>query len=84
MESAEKLVFQVLSGKADANIRFNDSCTLLKHLGFAERVKGSRHVFRKSGIEEKINLQKDSNKAKPYQLRQVRQVILKYKLGEFE
>lgn len=38
-------------------------------------------MFRRSGIEEKINLQKDGDKAKPYQIRQVRAVILKYKLG---
>jgi hypothetical protein len=45
------------------------------------RVSGSHHIFRKAGIEEKINLQKDGNKAKPYQVKQVRHIILKYKLG---
>lgn len=38
-------------------------------------------MFRKSGIEEKINLQHDEGKAKVYQVRQVRNVLLKYKLG---
>jgi len=46
------------------------------------RIKGSHHIFRKAGVEEKINLQKDGNKAKPYQVRQVRNMILKYKLGD--
>lgn len=46
------------------------------------RVKGSHHIFRKSGVEEKINLQKDGNKAKSYQVRQVRNIIIKYKLGD--
>jgi hypothetical protein len=82
MGNLEKLIFQILNGKADANIRFIDLCGLLIHLGFEERIKGSHHIFRKSGVEEKINLQKDGNQAKPYQVRQVRQVILKYKLGE--
>lgn len=45
------------------------------------RVSGSHHIFRKAGIEEKMNLQKDDNKAKPYQVKQVRNMILKYKLG---
>jgi hypothetical protein len=39
-------------------------------------------VFRKESIEEKINLQRDDDKAKPYQVRQVRALILKYKLGD--
>jgi predicted RNA binding protein YcfA (HicA-like mRNA interferase family) len=54
---------------------------LLIYLGFDVRTKGSHHIFRKAGVEEKINLQKDGNKAKPYQVKQVRAVILTYKLG---
>jgi len=81
MSRIEKLIFQILCGTSDANIAFNDLCGLLIHLGFEERTKESHHMFRKSGIEEKINLQKDGNKAKPYQVKQVRAVILKYKLG---
>jgi hypothetical protein len=50
--------------------------------GFDKRVKGSHHLFRKPGVEERINLQRDGNNAKPYQVKQVRAVILKYKLGE--
>lgn len=75
------MILQILSGTSDANIGFKDLCQLLIHLGFDERTKGSHHIFRKSGIEEKINLQKDGNKAKPYQVKQIRAVILKYKLG---
>ncbi|MBA7683415.1 hypothetical protein ES703_91779 [subsurface metagenome] len=45
------------------------------------RIKGSHHVFRKYGVIEKVNLQKEGNKAKPYQVRQVRNIIVKYKLG---
>jgi hypothetical protein len=82
MGNLDKLLQKILNGKADANIHFTDLCGLLMHLDFEERIKGSHHIFRKSGIEEKINLQKDGNTAKPYQVRQVRQVILKYKLGE--
>ena len=49
-------------------------------LGFDERIKGSHHLFRKTNIVDQINLQKDGAKAKPYQVRQVRKIILKYKL----
>ena len=81
MSKFEKLILQILSGTSDANIEFRELCQLLKHLGFDQRIKGSHHIFRKYGIEEKINLQKEGNKAKPYQVKQVRAVILKYKLG---
>ncbi|GIW32556.1 MAG: toxin HicA [Meiothermus sp.] len=77
----EKLLLKVLRGTADANIDFDDLRQLLLHLGFEERVKGSHHIFRKEGIEERINLQQDGSKAKPYQVRQVRAVITRYKLG---
>jgi hypothetical protein len=52
----------------------------LLRLGFTEHIRGSHHLFRQAGIEEKINLQKDNHHAKPYQVRQVRHLILKYRL----
>lgn len=81
MSGYSKLLERILHGMSDANIPFAQICQLLKKLGFDERIRGSHHIFRKQGIEEKINLQKDGSKAKPYQARQVRAVILKYKLG---
>ena len=81
MGKYEQLIFQILNGTNDANIAFTDLVNLLQLLGFDMRIKGSHHIFRKGGIEEKPNLQKDGNKAKPYQVKQVRNLILKYKLG---
>jgi predicted RNA binding protein YcfA (HicA-like mRNA interferase family) len=49
--------------------------------GFDERVKGSHHIFTKDGVEEIINIQPIGSKAKAYQVKQVRNLILKYKLG---
>jgi hypothetical protein len=77
----KKLLFQILRGVSDANILFADMRNLLIRLGFQERIRGSHHNFRREGIEEKINLQRDNGKAKAYQVRQVRAVILKYKMG---
>jgi hypothetical protein len=77
----KKLLFQVLRGASDANIPFDDLRNLLLRLGFEERIRGSHHNFRKEGVEEKINLQRDDGKAKAYQVRQVRAVILRYKMG---
>lgn len=77
----KKTLQQVLSGTSDASIRFDDLCQLLESAGFTKRTKGSHNIFRKAGVEERINLQRDGNNAKPYQVKQVRAVILKYKLG---
>jgi hypothetical protein len=70
-----------LGGAGVRYIPFNDLRQLLRRLGFEERTRGSHHMFRKAGVEEKINLQRDDSKAKVYQVRQVRGIILKYKLG---
>ena len=81
MSKYDKLLFQILRGTSDANVPFNDLRHLLTSIGFEERIRGSHHMFRRAGIAEKINLQREGNKAKVYQVRQVRAVILKYKLG---
>ena len=80
---ANKTLQRVLSGTADAAIRFDELCSLLESLGFNKRVKGSHHLFRISGVEERVNLQRDGKHAKPYQVKQARAVILKYRLGAF-
>ena len=81
MGKYQRLLLTILQGASDANIGFEDLCHLLRRLGFEERVRGSHHLFGKSGIEEMLILQRDGNKAKPYQVRQVRVVLLRYKLG---
>ena len=81
MSKYEKLLEEILRGTSDKNISFEDLCHLLERLGFERRIRGSHHIFRKQGVEEKINLQRDGSQAKPYQVRQVRSVILRYKLG---
>ena len=75
---------RVLSGRSDANIRFDDLRLFLLRLGFVERTRGSHHIFRKAGVIEQVNLQRDGSHAKPYQVRQVRRVLLRYELGEVE
>jgi predicted RNA binding protein YcfA (HicA-like mRNA interferase family) len=70
----------IVSGRSDANIGFDDLRGLLSHLGFDERTRGSHHVFVKTGVEAQINLQRDGAKAKRYQVRQVRDVLVAYGL----
>lgn len=78
----QKLIGRLLSGEANANIGFDDLRYVLTHLGFAEEIKGSHHMFTRDGIDEQANLQRDRNRkdAKPYQVRQVRHLIRKYNL----
>lgn len=82
MSKVEKLREKVLAGDTDVNINFNDLCWLLQKYKFDKRIKGSHHIFTKSGIEEILNLQPKGSKAKSYQVNQVRDVILKYRIGD--
>ncbi len=81
MSSVDKIIKMILNGSSDSNISFNHLCNLLNKLGFKNRVKGSHHIFYKDNIEEIINIQPKGSKAKPYKVKQVRNLILKYNLG---
>ena len=80
MATLEKLMQATLSGTQDRNIRFSDLQKVLTTLGFQCRIRGDYFIYWKNGIDEIINLQPDGSKAKPYQVRQVRNLILKYHL----
>ena len=82
MSKQDKLLLAILTGESVNNIPFDRLRNLLSHLGFTEHIRGSHHIFRKEGVEEKINLQEDGSKAKPYQVRQVRSIMAKYGLGK--
>ena len=81
MSKLEKIRDKILRGTSDANIDFEDLRQLLNSLGFDERIRGSHHIYTKSNVVEIINLQPKGSKAKPYQVKQVRNLILKYKLA---
>lgn len=81
MSQYEKLLFSVLSGTQDRNISFSELQTVLDRLGFQCRIKGDHFIYTKDGVEEIINIQPIGSKAKPYQVKQVRNLILKYQLG---
>lgn len=82
MSKWARLLDQILRGTADANIPFDDLCHLLERMGFERRTRGSHNIFRRPGVAEKPNLQRAGAKAKPYQVRQVRDIIVRYKLGD--
>ncbi len=84
MTTFERTLFQVLRGTSDSNIRFSDLTSLLARLGFQVRIKGSHRIYSKDGVYEILNLQPTGSKAKAYQVKQVRSVILKYELASHE
>ena len=73
---------QVLRGTADSNIAFIPLRGLLKRLGFSERIRGDHYIFTRDGVVEILNLLPRDHNAKAYQVKQVRKVILQYKLGD--
>lgn len=82
MTQRDKLIGKILSGTSDHNIEFHELTGILNSLAFSCRIKGSHHIFYKDDIEEIINIQSlSNNKAKPYQVKQIRLLILKYHLN---
>jgi predicted RNA binding protein YcfA (HicA-like mRNA interferase family) len=83
MSSWKKTREKLLLGASDVNTDFEAVCVMLRHLGFLERHGGGSHrIFYKDGIEEIINLQSRGGQGKPYQMKQIRQILLRYKLSE--
>lgn len=82
MGKYEKLIQKILSTTSDKNINFTDLCKLLISLDFKERIKGGHHIFTREDVKEIINIQPRGFKAKPYQVKQIRNLIIDYRLGE--
>jgi len=81
MSRIKKSLARLLEGRSDANFDFGDLCHILDRAGFTLRPgKGSHHIYFKEGVEEILNLQPRGSQAKPYQVKQVRDLILKYQL----
>lgn len=76
-----KVYHDIMNGKSDNNIRFTDFCNLILQLGFTYKGQnGSHMVFYHREINERMIIQKDGSKAKGYQVRQLRTIILKHDL----
>ena len=83
MGKLEKLLLKLLSGASDNNFSFEELRSLLLSLGFTEKTTaGSHRIFHKADVLELINIQPIGSKAKPYQVKQVRGIVLKYKLAK--
>ena len=80
MGQYQKLLMKLLRGSSDASFAFDDLRYILGKLGFDERVRGSHHMFDREGIPELINIQRHGKDAKAYQVRDVRDLIIRYRL----
>jgi len=81
MGKFENVLATILRGTSDNNIAFSELQYALQQLGFEFRVKGDHFIYTKEGVVEIINVQPLGRKAKAYQVKQVRTLILKYKLA---
>ena len=82
MSKFEKLLTKLLFANSDKNFHFEDLVKILTSLGFELRINGSHHIFTKENVAEIINIQPLNANAKPYQVKQVRELIVKYKLWQ--
>ena len=74
-----KLLGKALSGSK--NLRFGEAVELAKAFGFRlSRTKGSHHIFVHPTVRELVNLQQVDGKAKPYQVRQLLEIVERYNL----
>lgn len=76
----ERLLAPLSAGHVK-NVRFADLIALVEALGFTlVRRRGSHDVYSRPGVVELVNLQEVGGQAKPYQIRQVLQLIERYDL----
>ena len=60
---------------------FRDSQRLVEALGFhLARTRGSHYIYSHPDVVELINLQEVRGNAKPYQLRQLTRIVVRYDL----
>lgn len=81
MGKFENVLTAILRGTSDNNIAFAELRYALEELGFAVRIKGDHFIYTKHGVLEIVNVQPFGSKAKAYQVKQLRTLILKYKLA---
>jgi len=81
MSKHKKTFLKILSGFSDNNIDFQELLSLLDYLEFDLRIKGDHYIFTKENIIEIINIQPIGNKAKSYQVKQVRNILINNKIN---
>jgi len=72
MSKFDKLILRILDGRT---VSYKEAESLLKRLGFSLEICGSHHVFRKKGYIKNISI-KRRNQLLPYQLRELKEVLI--------
>jgi predicted RNA binding protein YcfA (HicA-like mRNA interferase family) len=79
MANAQKVYLKVIEGQG--TISFRDLERLLTRLGFRlDRIAGSHHIYLHPQVSRPINIQPLGKDAKPYQIRQLRDIIREFGL----
>jgi hypothetical protein len=78
LSNINKLIEIVLNGRNDNNLNFEDLKKVARHFSTTEDIEGSHHIYRFEGIIDRIIIQPKRGKAKPYQVKQVRNILKKY------
>lgn len=81
MSQRQKLFLRLLSGRHDQDFAFSDLQAVLSFASFTFRTRGDHFIYTRADVEEIINIQPRGNKAKPYQVKQVREILLTYRIG---
>lgn len=81
MGKIEHILAAIMRGTSDNNIGFADLRYALELLDFEVRIKGDHFIYIRQGVAEIVNIQSLGKMAKAYQVKQVRAIILKYKLA---
>ena len=71
----ENILSAILRDASDSNISFSDLRFALESLDFEVRIKGDHFIYSRHDVAEIINIQPMGNKAKAYQVKQVRNLI---------
>ncbi|MDE6917369.1 MAG: type II toxin-antitoxin system HicA family toxin [Lachnospiraceae bacterium] len=83
MSQYEKIRSDILSGNCDKNISEMDMKFFLNKIGAShKRTTGSHMQYTIDNIPELINIQPKNGKIKPYQVKEIRNIVNKYRLGE--
>ena len=63
------------------NVRYSDFVALIEAFGFEyDRTKGSHTMYKHMGVPKIMNIQDDKGQAKPYQIRQLLDMVKNYNL----
>jgi predicted RNA binding protein YcfA (HicA-like mRNA interferase family) len=79
MTKRQKTLSKTLAGSR--NVSFDEFRLLVESFGFRlSRVRGSHHVFTHPKVKELVNLQNVKGQVKPYQVKQVMELVERYSL----